>query len=356
MAVESTTVKTVVVGSGSTGQVVPIPFAFNANAEIRAVLTDTNGLDSDLTIGTQYTLTGAGNPSGGELTTHIAVGAGQKLTVVLDPPLTQLRSYNPNDNFPAKSHEGALDKLTRICQRLAERIGRTFQISESGTIATLANRIFGTDAQGKFKQLTLAETRTAIGAAATSHVHAWDDIADPPSTFPPSDHTHPVIALNPSTPPVSSGEVKATGAITVTGIPTIGETLTIGGVVYTFSDSLVHPLDILVLSPTNNAEIAGSIAATVNREDNNVVATVSGSTVTLTAIALKAKGNLVTLAKTASTLTLSAATLAGGGQATFPVAIPPTEGEHLQIAIVANRHAFLCVRSGFSAINWILIS
>jgi hypothetical protein len=36
--------------------------------------------------------------------------------------------------------------------------------------------------------------------------------------------------------------------------------------------------------------------------------------------------------------------------------IPPTEGEHLQIAIVASRHAFLCVRSGFSAINWILIS
>ncbi len=190
MAVESTTVKTVVVGSGSTGQVVPIPFAFNANAEIRAVLTDANGLDFDLTIGTQYTLTGAGNPSGGELTTLIAVGASQKLTVVMEPEITQLRSYNPNDNFPAKSHEGALDKLTRICQRLAERIGRTFQISESGTIATLTNRIFGTDAQGKFKQLTLAETRTAIGAAAASHVHAWDDIADPPSTFPPSSHTH----------------------------------------------------------------------------------------------------------------------------------------------------------------------
>jgi hypothetical protein len=176
MAVESTTVKTVVVGSGSTGQVVPIPFAFNANAEIRAVLTDTNGLDSDLTIGTQYTLTGAGNPSGGELTTLIAVGAGQKLTVVLEPEITQLRSYNPNDNFPAKSHEGALDKLTRICQRLAERIGRTFQISESGTIATLTNRIFGTDAQGKFKQFSFTEARTALNASTVGHTHAVSEV------------------------------------------------------------------------------------------------------------------------------------------------------------------------------------
>lgn len=190
MAVESTTVKTVVVGSGATGQVIPVPFSFERYEDLAVILTDPNGVDNTLVRGTHYTATGAGEESGGAITTITSVADTHKITVVLEPPITQLKSYTANDNFPAKSHESALDKLTRICQRLAEKVSRTFMVGESGVVASLTNRIFGTDATGKFKQLTYGETRTAIAAAADDHEHTWGEINGKPTLFAPSSHTH----------------------------------------------------------------------------------------------------------------------------------------------------------------------
>ena len=154
-----------------------------------------------------------------------------------------------------------------------------------------------------------------------------------------------------ATPPVSTNEIKATGSITVAGIPTIGQTLTIGGIVYTFTASQVNPFDIAITEPASITTVATAITTRINARDRNVVATRSGAVITLTAIALREDGNLVTLTTTASNLTLSGLALTGGAS-TIATA---TTGNNMQHAIVASRHVFICVNSGFST-NWILIS
>lgn len=107
----------------------PIPFPFQATAHIAAVITDVDGNDTQLTAGTDFTVTG---PTGGDVgfLKTPARSAAFKLTVYLDPPIDQATLYVPNDPFPAKSHERALDKLTLIALVLADRFSRTFSVPQ----------------------------------------------------------------------------------------------------------------------------------------------------------------------------------------------------------------------------------
>lgn len=103
----------------------PITFQFEADADILAVLTDVDGVETTLALTTDYTLTGAGNDSGGELTiVGTAPATGETLTIKRSPAVTQLTDYTEFDAFPAESHEAALDKLTDIAQDHEERLSR----------------------------------------------------------------------------------------------------------------------------------------------------------------------------------------------------------------------------------------
>ena len=64
------------------------------------------------------------NPSGGNLTFSVAPPAGYTLIIINDPDIIQITHYVNADDFPADSHEQALDRLTKICQRLSDRIDR----------------------------------------------------------------------------------------------------------------------------------------------------------------------------------------------------------------------------------------
>jgi hypothetical protein len=61
--------------------------------------------------------------------------SGQTVVVSREPALVQEVDYVENDAFPAATHEAALDKLTMICQALAEKLDRalTFKISSAVT-------------------------------------------------------------------------------------------------------------------------------------------------------------------------------------------------------------------------------
>ncbi|WP_261526115.1 phage tail fiber domain-containing protein [Burkholderia multivorans] len=95
----------------------PIPFYFLLNEDIHASLSQ-NGVGSDLVFGTDFSLTGAGNPNGGTLTMFVAPAAGIQLVIERQVAITQQREYQQNDPFPAKTTEKALDKLTMICQQI----------------------------------------------------------------------------------------------------------------------------------------------------------------------------------------------------------------------------------------------
>lgn len=101
-----------------------VPFYFLANDHLRVWLyNESTGVETDLVLGSAYTVAGAGNPAGGIVTTTTAYTAGPLLRIERVVPITQETAYQRNDPFPERAHERALDKLTMICQQLAGFFG-----------------------------------------------------------------------------------------------------------------------------------------------------------------------------------------------------------------------------------------
>lgn len=132
MTISSTTTKVSYNGSGSVGPF-SITFRFAKNADIEATKVSTAGVESTLALTTHYTLTGAGDPSGGTLTLVTALATGEKLVIKRSPAIVQETDYVENAAFPAEAHEAALDLLTMIAQSLQEEIGRAVKVQVSST-------------------------------------------------------------------------------------------------------------------------------------------------------------------------------------------------------------------------------
>ena len=124
MTVESTTSRVSHNGAGTTGPFT-IPFFFLADADIRAIkVTIADGTEEELTLNTDFTLTGAGEAAGGELTLTASISSSYKLVIFRDPEVLQEADYSPNDRFPAETHEQVADRLTMIAQRFSDLLGR----------------------------------------------------------------------------------------------------------------------------------------------------------------------------------------------------------------------------------------
>lgn len=116
-------------GAGTTGPFT-VNFRFLDQAHLRVIRTDNTG-EHVLVLTTDYTVAGVGNPTG-SVTLVAALPVGQTLTIIRNVPQTQEADYVQNDDFPAQSHETALDKLTMICQQISEQLGRSITIPASG--------------------------------------------------------------------------------------------------------------------------------------------------------------------------------------------------------------------------------
>ncbi|MEZ7198299.1 phage tail fiber protein [Pseudodesulfovibrio karagichevae] len=134
MTISSTETKAIYTGDGSTVNF-PIPFMFLRNEDIRVLVIDGNGLELPRSEGTDYRLSGVGEQMGGTCTLSEPPEAGRTVVISREPALVQEVDYVENDAFPAATHEAALDKLTMICQALAEKLDRalTFRISSAVT-------------------------------------------------------------------------------------------------------------------------------------------------------------------------------------------------------------------------------
>jgi hypothetical protein len=127
MTVSTTTARVAYSGSGSTGPFV-VPFRFDAGGELSVAKFDSAGTETVLSYPADYSVTGAGADAGGSLTLTAALSSGWSLVILPAVPLTQAVDYVNNDAFPAESHEGALDKLTRAAQMLSEQIARALRV------------------------------------------------------------------------------------------------------------------------------------------------------------------------------------------------------------------------------------
>lgn len=127
--------------NGTTGPFT-VPFYFLANTHLRVVYTTAAGASTTLTLTTDYTVSGAGNPAGGSITTMAAYpNDGGKIAIARNVPLTQLTDYVAGDGFPADAHERALDKLTMIAQQLYEQGTRTLRVPEIGALSELPSAV-----------------------------------------------------------------------------------------------------------------------------------------------------------------------------------------------------------------------
>lgn len=156
MAVTSATSSISYTGNYSTATSYAVPFLFLENSHLSAIAKVTaSGAESVVTL-TNHT--GAGDISGGTVRTAVAVPATSTLTISRTVPATQTTSYAEGGDFPAASHERALDKLTMLGQQIARSISRTVRLSdaapETSPLPVLPNRFFGTDETGAIALVT----------------------------------------------------------------------------------------------------------------------------------------------------------------------------------------------------------
>lgn len=134
MTISSTTNRTVAATNGAT-TVFPFGYKFLQDQDLVVLKTETSsGAVTTLVLNSDYTVTGAGGSSGGNVTITPALAAGYKITVYRDPEATQELDLVANDSFPAEANETAFDKLTMICQRLKERLARAFIFADGADV------------------------------------------------------------------------------------------------------------------------------------------------------------------------------------------------------------------------------
>lgn len=156
MTISSTTNRVSYTGNGATVDF-SFPYYFLANADLVVIKrTIADGTETLQTLTTDYTVAGAGVSAGGTVTMVSAPSSAYQIVIYRDPAITQSVDLVENDPLPVEDAvEKPLDKLTMICQRLADRVSRAFRLSDgdtSGASTTLptpeASKVIGWDAAG----------------------------------------------------------------------------------------------------------------------------------------------------------------------------------------------------------------
>lgn len=114
-----------------------VGFKFLADDLLKVILTDTaTGVETVLVETTDYTRAGAGDASGGSITTTTTYPTGKTITILGNLDFDQEVDYVEGDPFPAETHEGALDKLTMLNLQQQEELARAVKLKASTAIAS----------------------------------------------------------------------------------------------------------------------------------------------------------------------------------------------------------------------------
>jgi len=119
----------------------PVGFQALVDADLAVYLTDPADIShpTKQVLSTHYTVTG--NLAEGTAAIHLVTppASGIQVSILRDIAISQATNYEQYDDFPADSHERALDKLTMICQALQERFSRavTYPVGSTLTGTTI---------------------------------------------------------------------------------------------------------------------------------------------------------------------------------------------------------------------------
>jgi hypothetical protein len=112
-------------------------FRIFEDSDLEVTIQDTSvtpQTEITLVLNVDYTVSGAGNPTGGNVTLVLggqlsaAPTATDNITIRREIPLTQEIDYVENDDFPAESHEEGLDRGTMVDQQIQEEVDRSLKI------------------------------------------------------------------------------------------------------------------------------------------------------------------------------------------------------------------------------------
>jgi len=178
MTVSSTTTRNSYTGDGTT-TVFAYTFKIFDDDDITVILrTTATGTETVQTKTTDYSVSGVGVTSGGNITFVTAPTAAQTVVLLRQTAQTQTTDYTPNDPFPAASHEDALDKLTLIQQDQQDELDRAIKLSRTNTMtsteftvgaSTRANKILAFDSSGELAVTQEIGTFTGDWASGTSY-------------------------------------------------------------------------------------------------------------------------------------------------------------------------------------------
>ncbi|MEG0631035.1 MAG: hypothetical protein RR517_00690 [Pseudomonas sp.] len=135
----------------------PFYFKFLANEDLVVTYVDPLGVSSTLTLGTHYTVNGAGNDQGGSIVTTSALAGPGQLVVSREMEAFQQTSLRNQGKFLAEVHENVFDKLTMLIQQglatftraLKRPLGRDYFFAENRRITSVKDPEESQDAATK---------------------------------------------------------------------------------------------------------------------------------------------------------------------------------------------------------------
>jgi len=364
MTVSSLVYKISYAGNG-TSTAFAVPFYFLANSQLLVTLRSAAGVETIQLLDVNYTVTGAGVLTGGTVTMTVAPATGATVTISRNVPITQTTDFQPNDRLPAETLEQTVDKLTMICQQLADSSDRAlrFPISDTSTDTELP-----TSAARANRYLRFNSSGNPIAASIIADITASaSDLANAASTINTTEKATGRLVWDTTNqqlvraagPAAGDGwDVVASGGGTVITLP-ITSITGMGTGVQTF---LITPTSANLRSAVTDETGTGSLVFNTNPTIDG--ATFTGNAQTTSVAAASSAGTLsincndsnvftVSMTENVSTLTLSNASdgqtinvrftqdATGGRTITWPASFKWAGGSAGSLSSGANEVDFL---------------
>ena len=155
--------------------------------DLEVVLTDVAGVETPLVLNTDYTVTGAGEDSGGNVLYPISgdpLATGETLTINRLVDLTQLIDFEEQGAFSAESIENGFDTLTMQTQQIQEQLDRCPKVDlgsgETGDdlLDQIDQSVIDSAASATDSANSAAASAASAAAAAVSETNAATSAAE----------------------------------------------------------------------------------------------------------------------------------------------------------------------------------
>ena len=162
-------------------------FKISTTADMQVIIRSAAGAETVKTLTTHYTVTGAGEASGGNVVFEAGAIPSATETVILrrSTTLTQTLDLVENDPFTADSVESAFDKNLALLQEQQEQADRSIKLSRTNTMTSTeftvgatdrANKVLAFDSSGEIAVTQELGTYKGTSATTTTAAYAIRDI------------------------------------------------------------------------------------------------------------------------------------------------------------------------------------